>query len=385
MKPKIVAVSAVRTPMGKFGGTLKDTPVFHLGAHAIQEAVKRSGFLPKQIQTCLMGCCRQAGNGTNPARTAARLAGLPKEVPATTITMACASGLRAVLLGAFEILAGEANVVVVGGMENMSQMPHLVLNSRWENLAQEKRVVDSWWDSRDPLIEEKFPGSITELLVKKHKITRKEQDAYAFESHQKAIEAQKNGLFREEIAPIQTLHEDETIRKETSLQKLESLPPVFQEDGTLTAGNSSPFADGASALVLTTRKKAKAIGAKPLFSLVAWAEGGVENKWMGEGPAFVLPLALKKAKMHLEDLDFLEVNEAFAGMVLANEKLLKWDRSKLNKKGGALALGHPVGCSGARILVTLYYILKDFQGEWGACAIGGAGGVASALIIQRES
>lgn len=392
---EIVALSAVRTPIGKFGGTLKEIPVYHLGSAAMREAIRRAGLDAGEVDDCIIGCCRHTGNGTNPGRTAARYAGLPKEIPATTVTMACASGLRSVILGAQALRAGDARLILAGGMESMSTIPYILMDARWKGFRHgHKTLMDGWYDSRDPFIENKGTGAATEDLVAKHGITRAEQDQFALESHWKASEARRQGLFREEIIPISVngqgrlprrFGEDEIIREDTSLDKLAQLKPVFVESGTLTPGNSSAFSDGAAMLILTTREHARALGTRPLFSVISYAFGAVENENMGEGPSVVLPQALEKAGMTLRDLDFIEVNEAFAGMVLANERLLRWDRSKLNRKGGAIALGHPVGASGARILVTLYYVLKHFNGEVGAAAVGAAGGCAAAIIIRREN
>jgi len=391
----VVAVSAVRTPMGKFGGTFRDTPVYQLGAAAIEAAIERAGLTPEEIDDVIIGCCRQAGNGTNPARTAARLAGIPSRVPAATVTMACAAGTRAVIIGSQSLRLGEASFVVAGGMESMSTMPYLLKNSRWNGFRHGNRtLLDGWDDSRDPFVDHIGTGEVTENLVCKHGITREEQDRFAYESHMKAAEATRRGLFREEIVPITvmngrdgptTLDRDESIRCDTTLEKLAKLSPSFRPGGTLTAGNSSGMTDGASALVLTTREIARSRGVRPLFSVASHALAAVDNEWMGEGPSVGLPKALEKARMSLSDLDFIEVNEAFAGMVLANERLLKWEPEKLNRNGGAIALGHPVGCSGSRILVTLHYILKNHDREIGGAAVGAAGGVTAAMIIRRES
>lgn len=384
----IVCISAVRTPSGKFGGALRDLPVFQLGAAAITEALSRARISPDEIGEVLLGSCRHAGNGTNPARTAARLAGLPGSTPAATITMACASGMRAVISGVQSLFASDTEIVVTGGMESMSTIPHLLLESRWHGLRLgHTALFDGWHDSRDPILDDRTTGLTTEALVKRHGISREEQDRFAFESHQKSSEAESSGLFKEELVSIPAckLDHDETIRADTSLAKLSALKPAFLENGTLTAGNSSSLSDGAAVLVLTRREKARELGAPPLFTIISYASGAVDNKIMGEGPAHVLPMALKKAGMSTNDLDLIELNEGFAGMAIANERLLKLDRGKLNKNGGAIALGHPVGASGARILVTLTYLLKHTNKEIGGAVIGAAGGVCTAMIIRRES
>ncbi len=386
-KEEIVAIGAVRSPMGKFGGTLRDLPVYELGSHAIREATHRARLTAEHVDEVIFGCCRHAGNGTNPARTAARLAGLRPETPATTITMACASGMRAVIIGLQAILVGDASVVVSGGMESMSTIPYLLVGARWKGFRQGHQVLlDGWHDSRDPFLPEGRAGLIIEKLVAKHLLLRKEQDEWAFESYRRAKTSRDQGLFDEEISPIQShkLSQDETIREDSSIEKLVSLKPAFSEDGSLTAGNSSTFADGAAAIVLTSRKKADELGIKPLFSILSYASGAVENSDMGEGPSLFLTQALRKASMRLSDLDFVEINEAFAAVAIANERLLGLDRGKMNKKGGAIALGHPVGASGARILVTLYYTLKHFNKEVGGAAIGAVGGVGTAILIKRE-
>jgi acetyl-CoA C-acetyltransferase len=381
--------------MGKFGGSLRDLPVFRLGAVVIREAISRAGVKPEEVDDVILGSCRQAGNGTNPVRTAARLASLPAGVPALTVTMACASGMRAVMMAAQALQLGDGRLIVAGGMESMSTIPYLLMDGRWEGFRRgDKRLVDGWYDSRDPFIDDLGTGVTTERLIEKHGISRAEQDRFAFESHRKAAQAREAGLFDEEVVPVETqsgdeaprlLLADETIRADTSLYKLSQLPTTFKEGGSLTAGNSSSLTDGAAALVLTTRDVASVTGQRPLFSIVSQASGAVENAFMGEGPSIVLPKALKAAGLGIHDLDYLEVNEAFAGMVLANERLLHWDREKLNVKGGAIALGHPVGCSGARILVTLYHILKHRDAEIGGATIGAAGGVCTAMVIKRES
>lgn len=391
----IVVLSAVRTPMGRFGGSLKEVQVYELGAAVLRQALERSGVAPSEVGEVFLGCCRQAGHGTNPARTAARLAGLPGEVPATTVTMACAAGMRAIILGVQVLRAGDAKFVLTGGMESMSTMPYLLLGARWPKPGPNgKRLIDGWWDSRDPFTG-LGTGEVTEQLIRKHGISREDQDRFALESHRRAAQAQDEGWFQEEVAPLtlpspqrdQTIsfHKDESIRRDTSMEKLAGLKPAFREDGTLTAGNSSSLTDGAAAFLLTTREVARAGGLKPLFSIISYSVGAADNAFMGEGPSVVLPKALDRAGLKIGDLDLLEVNEAFSGMVLANERILKWDPARLNVHGGAIALGHPVGASGARIVVTLAHALRRKSGELGAAAVGAAGGVAAALVIRRES
>jgi acetyl-CoA C-acetyltransferase len=390
--------------MGRFGGSFRDLPAYALGAAAIDAAVERAGLFPEDIDDVVLGHCRQAGNGTNPARTAARLAGIPAHVPATTVTMACAAGTRAAIFAAQELRLREARFVVAGGMESMSTIPYLLKDVRWHGLRRGNHtLLDGWDDSRDPFVDDIGTGAVTENLVARHRVSRAEQDGFALESHMKAAEAARRGWFTREIVPVRIgggdgetgekarakascglLDHDECIRADTTLEQLSQLPPAFRAGGTLTAGNSSGLTDGASALVLTTRRIARERGIEPLFSVVSHASAAVDNAWMGEGPSVAFPRALERAGLCLGDLDFFEVNEAFAGMVLANERLLRWDHAKLNRHGGAIALGHPVGCSGARVLVTLYNVLRQHDGELGGAAVGAAGGVTAAMVIRRE-
>ncbi len=391
----IVAISAVRTPMGKFGGTLKNMASFDIGAVAIKEAVKRAAIEPDQINDVILGSCRQAGNGPNPARTASVRGGVPLAAPVITLNMACPSGMRALAMASQAIRLGDAETVLIGGFDSMSTIPYLLKNARWNGFKMgNKTLEDGWSDSIDPLIGAGM-GDTAENLYDKYKISRDEQDEFAIESHMKASKAQKNGWFDEEIVPIEIpgdrknpsfiFDKDETIRHEIDKGKLAKLPAVFRKDGTVTAANACGMSDGATALVITSRKKAEEFGAKPLFSIVSYSQVAVDPATMGEGPALSIPAALEKANMSLGDMDLIEVNEAFAIQVLANEHVLKWDRAKLNVHGGAIALGHPTGISGARILVTLYHALKGNDKEHGIAAICGGGGVTMATVIKRES
>ena len=390
----VVAISAVRTAMGKFGGTLKDIPAYDLGAVVVREAVKKASIESNQIDDVILGSCRQAGNGPNPARTASVKGGIHETVPVITLNMACPSGMRAIALASQSIRLGEADVVVVGGFDSMSTIPYLLKGSRWDGFKMGNKVIeDGWSDSIDPLIGQGM-GETAENLYDKYKISREEQDEFAIESHLKASAAQKNGWFDEEIVPIEipatkrtpavTFDKDETIRHEIDREKMAKIKPAFRKDGTVTAGNACGLSDGATALVITHRKKAEEFGVKPLFSILSYSQVAVGPSTMGEGPALSIPSALEKAGMKLDDMDLIEVNEAFAIQVLANERVLKWDRKKLNVHGGAIALGHPTGISGARIIVTLYYALKRLNKEYGVAGICGGGGVTMATVIKRE-
>jgi acetyl-CoA C-acetyltransferase len=390
----IVIISACRTAMGRFGGSLKDIPSYDLGAVVIKEALKRASLRGDQVDDLILGSCRQAGNGPNPARTASVKGGIPGSVPSVTVNMACPSGMRSILMAANAIRLGEAQIVVTGGFESMSTIPYLLKGARWEGFKLgNKTLEDGWSDSIDPLIGQGM-GETAENLFDKYGISREEQDNFAVSSHQKASVAQKNGWFQEEIIPFELTGkktagsaifiDDETIRHDISREKMSSIKPAFRKNGTVTAGNSCGLSDGAVAMVVTHREKAAELGVKPLFSIIAYVQLAVDPAIMGEGPAISIPGVLKKAGMRLSDMDLIEVNEAFAIQVLANEEVLKWDRAKLNVHGGAIALGHPTGISGARILVTGYFALKRLDKEFCIAAICGGGGVTTAMVIRRE-
>ncbi len=391
----VVCVSACRTAMGKFGGALKDMNVRDLGATVISAAIQRAGISAQMVDEVFAGHCRQAGNGPNPAKIAAVLAGVPQDVHAVTINNACPSGMKATIIGAQNILLGEIGTAIVAGMESISTIPFLLRTGRWDGFRMGDQVLqDGWNDTRD-VVCNMLMGQTAEKLVERYGLSRQEQDEFALWSHRKAAEAQDQGWFDEEITPVdipatrqtprRMFDRDEPIRRDASLEKMARLPAVFKEGGSVTAGNSSSLSDGASSLVLMSREKAKALRLQPLFSLMAYSSVGVENAYMGEGPAVAIPRALGKAKLSLNEIDLIEVNEAFASQILANEKVLSWDRSKLNIHGGAIALGHPTGESGVRILVTLYHALKRVGKELGLASICGGTGVACAIVIKRES
>lgn len=392
----IVAISACRTPMGAFGGTLKDMAAYDIGAVAVKAAVERAGLTGDQIEDVILGSCRQAGNGPNPARTASVRGGVSKDAPVITLNMACPSGMRAVAMASQQIRLGDHEIVLVGGFDSMSTIPFLLKGARWAGFKMgDRKLEDGWSDSIDPLIGQGMGGT-AENLVDKYKISRVDQDEFAAQSHEKAHQAWEKGWFDAEVvsievpaekkgAPPTAFKRDETIRYPVDREKLAKLPAVFRKEGTVTAANACGMSDGATALVVTHREKAKSLGKKPLFSIVSYSQVAVAPETMGEGPGLAIPAALKKAKMTLSDMDLIEVNEAFAVQVLANELVLKWDRSKVNVHGGAIALGHPTGISGARILVTLYHALKQHDKEMGIAAICGGGGVSMAMVIKRES
>ena len=391
----IVIISACRTAMGRFGGSLKDIPSYDLGGVVVKDAIRRASLTGDQVDDVILGSCRQAGNGPNPARTASVKGGVSTAVPVITLNMACPSGMRAVALASQAIRLCEAEVVVAGGFDSMSTIPYLLKGARWDGFKMgNKTLEDGWSDSIDPLIKQGM-GETAENLYDKYGILREEQDAFAVGSHMKASAAQKNGWFDEEIVPVEVpggrnkpstfFDKDETIRHEINLEKIATIKPAFRKEGTVTAANACGLSDGATAVIVTSRKKAEELGVKPLFSIVSYAQVAVEPSTMGEGPAWSIPAALKNAGMAMADMDIIEVNEAFAIQVLSNEKVLKWDASKLNVHGGAIALGHPTGISGARILVTGYYALKRLGKEYCIAGICGGGGVTTAMVIRRES
>jgi len=396
MTSTIVAVGAARTPIGSFGGTLRDVPVYDLGAAAIGATLERSGAQADQVDKVIYANCRQAGNGPNPARTAAVNGGLPLAAPAQTVNMACPSGMKTVMLASRELQAGDARLVMAGGMESMSSMPYLLKGARWEGFRSgDKTLMDGWSDTIDPLCGYGM-GVTAENQSEKYGISRAAQDAFALESQQKAAAAQQAGWFDSEIAPFrldpskqhpegQLFSRDEGWRADTTLARLGKLRPVFKQDGTVTAGNACTMGDAACAILLSTREHAAAQGLKPLFSIVSFAEAAVAPSLMGDGPSVSVALALRRAGMSLKDMDFIEVNEAFAAQMLANEQALGWDRTRVNVWGGAIALGHPTGFSGARLLVTLSNILRRNDKEFGIAAICGGGGVTTAMVIRREA
>jgi acetyl-CoA C-acetyltransferase len=371
-------------------------PAYDLGAAAIQAALERAGVAGGDVAEVIYGSCRQAGNGPNPARTAAVRGGVPEDVPVQTVNMACPSGMMCISLCAKGILFGDGEVYVAGGMDSMSTIPYLLKDVRWQGFKMgDKTLLDGWSDSIDPLCGYGM-GMTAENLVDKYGIGREQMDELAVESHHKAARAWEQGAFDEEVVPVEvppaskkdkgfTFERDETIRADTSVEKLAKLPPAFRKGGSVTAGNACGMSDGATAMVITSRERARAAGAEPLFSVVSYASAAVDPSVMGEGPGVAIPMALEKAGMTLGDMDFIEVNEAFAAQVLTNERKLEWDRGKLNVHGGAIALGHPTGISGARIVVTLYNVLKRNDGEIGIASICGGGGVTMAMVIRRES
>ncbi len=390
---KIVAISGVRTPIGRFGGTLKDVASWELGGVAIKEAVRRAGIAGSDVDEVIMGNCRQAGNGPNPCRSAALLAEIPVQVPSSTLNMACPSGMKAIISAAQAIQCHTAQVVVAGGMDSMSTIPHLVRGLRFSPKKMGDILIeDGWKDATDPIARTTM-GQTAERLAAKYNISRADQDAFALSSHEKAVQAIRQGLFADETVAVNlvpafnhgpiALTQDETPRTNTSLEKLGALPPAFASTGTVTAGNSSTMSDGACALILTSENHAVELNASPLFRIVAVAQCAVDGDVMGEGPVHSITRVLEVARMTLDDIDLIELNEAFASQILSNIRQLNITPDILNVHGGAIALGHPTGISGARIVITLAYALRARNKQFGLAAICGAGGVTTAIIIER--
>jgi len=393
LREKVVILSAVRTPIGKYGGAFKETSAVSLGVSASGEAMKRAGVSPDQIDEVIFGMARQAGNRPNPARQVLYRSGIPVERTAFTVNKACASGMKAIALGCQSLLLGENKIVLAGGTENMSQIPYLLDGARWGYRLGDGVLVDAMY--RDGLfcpLGEMIMGETVDLLAENFNISRREQDEYALESQMKAKRAAGQGKFKDEIVPVavrgkggqeSVISDDEHPRPDTTLENLAKLPPVFRKEGSVTAGNSSGLTDGAAALVLTTQSEAQRLGARPLAEVLAVSSAGVEPKEMGLGPVPATRKILKALNLSLGDFDLIEINEAFAAQVLACERELKWDPAKRNIKGGAIALGHPIGCTGARITVTLLHSLIQQNKELGLATLCVSGGQGMSLVLRR--
>jgi acetyl-CoA C-acetyltransferase len=392
-----VIVSAVRTPVGKFLGGLSSLPVHTLGGIAIKAACERAELDPALIDEVIMGDVVQAGVGQAPARQAAITGGVPPEVGALTVNKVCGSGLKAVMLGAQAIKAGDADIILAGGMESMSNAPYLLPQARTGYRYGNETLVDSaYLDGLYCSIENQVMGLAAEFIADKYEITREEMDQFAFESHQKAIAAIDAGKFKAEIVKVQVpagkgkvnlVDTDECPRRDTSLEALAKLKPAFKPDGRVTAGNSPGLNDGAAAVVVMSREKAEQLGRAPLARIVGYAQAAVEPAWLFIAPARAVPRLLDKAGWKLSDVDLIEINEAFAAQVLADGKdmeKLGWDWSKVNINGGGVALGHPIGCSGARVLTTLIYALKDRGLKKGIATLCLGGGEAVAMAVKVE-
>lgn len=387
MTNEVVILSGVRTAVGRFGRAFKDISAPRLGSLVIGEALGRSGIRPQDVDEVIMGNVISAGLGQNPARQAAIYAGLPVEIGSLTINKVCGSGLKAVMLAAQAVRAGDAGVVVAGGMENMSASPHLIRSLRWGMKFGNAEVTDAMiYDGLLDVYNDYHMAITGERVAEKYGITREEADEFALSSHEKAAKATRNGWFGEEILPVEiqgaAIERDECVREDTSLEKLLKLAPVFKEGGILTAGNSSKLSDGAAALVVTSARRAEELGVRPFARIVDYAVGGTKPEDVMEAPIPTVKRLLEKAGFSIADIDLVEHNEAYAPASIAVARELNIDRRKLNVHGGAVALGHPIGCSGARILVTLLYALKGRGLKRGLATLCLGGGNAVAMIIE---
>ncbi|TWP27303.1 acetyl-CoA C-acyltransferase [Apibacter muscae] len=389
---EVVIVSAVRTPIGSFLGSLSSLSATELGAIAIEGALKKINLGPSQIQEVFMGNVLQANVGQAPARQAALKAGLSSTIPCTTINKVCASGLKSVILGAQTIKAGDNTTVIAGGMESMSQVPYYITNGRIGSKFGDQKMLDGLIkDGLTDVYDQKHMGCFADICAKEYGISRVEQDEFAIASYTRAKEAWEEGRFKDEIVSVPVpqrkqdpivISEDEEYKK-INFDKLKSLSAVFSKEGTVTAANASTLNDGASALVLMSMEKAQELNLQPLAKIIGYADASYEPSKFTVAPSKAIPLALEKANLSLDQIDYFEFNEAFSVVGLANAKILNLSLDKINVNGGAVSLGHPLGNSGSRILVTLINVLKQKNGKYGAAAICNGGGGASAIIIER--
>jgi len=387
----VVIVAATRTPIGSFGGSLAGLPATQLGAIVIKSAIEKSGLKPDQVQEVYMGNVLSANIGQAPATQAAIFAGLPS-LPATTINKVCASGMKAIMLGAQSIALGQNDIVVAGGMESMSNVPYYLDKARngyklGNGQLTDGLIKDGLWD----VYNDYHMGSAAELCAVECNVSREEQDAFAVESYQRAQKAQSDGKFKAEITPVElkdkkgeiTIFGDDEEPRAVKFDKIPTLKPVFKKDGTVTAANASSLNDGAAAVVLMSADKAAELGIKPLAKIISYADAQQAPEWFTTAPSKAIPLALHRAGLSSDQIDYFEINEAFSVVSIANNKLLNLDPAKVNVNGGAVSLGHPLGASGARIMVTLLHVLKQNNGKYGAAGICNGGGGASAMIIEN--
>lgn len=388
---EVYIISAVRTPLGSFGGSLAGIPATKLGAIAIKGAVSKAGLDGKEVQEVYMGSVIQANLGQAPARQASKYAGLPDSVQCTTVNKVCASGMKSVINAAQSIMCGDADVVVAGGMENMSQVPFYSENMRWGNKYGNVVMVDGL--AKDGLIDcyHNYPmGNAADLCAKEYNISREQQDAFAIQSYTRSKAAWAAGKFNDEIVPVEIpqrkgdpiLFKEDEEYKNVKFDKIPELKPAFTKDGSATAANSSTMNDGAAALVLMSKEKADALGLKPIAILRGYADAEQAPEWFTTTPSICIPKAVEKAGLKMEDINYFELNEAFAVVGLVNMQKLKLNPDNVNVNGGAVSLGHPLGCSGARIIVTLINVLKQNKGKYGVASICNGGGGASAVVIE---
>lgn len=388
---EVYIVSATRTPVGSFGGSLASLSATQLGAVAIKSAVEKAGLKPEQIQEVFMGNVLSANVGQAPATQAAIFAGLPY-LPATTVNKVCASGMKAIMLAAQSIASGQNDIVLAGGMESMSNVPYYLDKARNGYRLGDGKIIDGLvkdglWD----VYNDYHMGSATELCAVECNISREDQDAYAIESYNRSLKAQSEGKFKDEITPVElkdkkgevTLFAEDEEPKAVKFDKIPTLKPVFKKDGTVTAANASSLNDGAAAVILMSKEKADEMGIKPLARIVSHADAQQAPEWFTTAPSKAIPLALHRAGLSAEQIDYFEINEAFSAVSIANNRNLKLDPAKVNVNGGAVSIGHPLGASGARIIVTLLSVLQQNNGKYGAAGICNGGGGASAIVIEN--
>ena len=389
---EVVIVSAVRTPIGSFMGKLSTIPAPKLGAIAIKGALDKIGLSPNMVEEVLMGNAVQAGTGQAPARQAAIYAGIPDSVPCTTVNKVCSSGMKTVMLAAQAIALGDASIIVAGGMENMSLIPHYVYMRTGNKFGPTSMIDGMQKDGLVDAYDQNAMGVCADACATEHEFSREDQDNYAIQSYQRSAEASNSGKFKNEIIPVEVpqrrgepmiVSEDEEF-KNVKMEKIPALRPAFSKDGTVTAANASTINDGAAALVLMSAEKAKELNLKPLAAIKGYADAAQEPEWFTTAPAKALPKALDKAGIAIDNVDYFEFNEAFAVVGLANMKLLGLTDKNVNVNGGAVSLGHPLGCSGARILVTLLHTLDQNNAKIGAAAICNGGGGASAIVVENN-
>ncbi len=392
MKSSVVyIVSALRTPIGSFGGVLKDISATKLGSLVIRELISRTSLSKDEVQDVFMGAVLQANLGQAPARQAARFAGLPDVVNCTTVNKVCASGMKSIAMGAQHILLGDAQVVVAGGMESMSNVPFYADQMRWGNKYGNSILIDGLAkDGLTDVYDGKAMGNAAELCASTCGISREDQDKFAIESYTRSQLTWKTGKFADEVIPVEIQKKGETIRIvqdeepfNVKFEKIPTLKPAFQKDGTVTAANASSMNDGAAAVMLVSEEKLKSLGLKPLAKILSYADAEQSPEWFTTSPSIAVPRAVEKAGLQMKDIEYWELNEAFAVVGIENSKRMNLDPSKVNLHGGAVSLGHPLGCSGARILVTLLNILKQEKARYGAAGICNGGGGASAMVIEN--
>lgn len=389
---EVVIISAVRTPMGSFGGSLKDLSATKLGAAAIKAAVAKAGIKPEQVEDVIMGCVIQANLGQAPARQAAKFAGLPDSVNCTTVNKVCASGMKAIAQAAQSIALGDAAIVVAGGMESMSNVPFYADSVRWGNKYGNTSLIDGLAkDGLTDVYDGKAMGIAAELCASTCGISRADQDAFAIQSYQRSQAAWAAGKFDAEIAPVEipqrkgdpVIFAKDEEPFNVKFDKIPALNPAFIKDGTVTAANASTMNDGAAALVLMSREKATELGLIPIGIVRSWADAEQAPEWFTTTPSLAVPKAVQKAGLKMDDIAYFELNEAFSVVGIENTRRMKLDPARVNVYGGAVSLGHPLGCSGARIIVTLLHVLKQENGKSGAAGICNGGGGASAMVIEK--